>query len=122
MVLRICEQLRLNGCGKNALRLKFAKQHGFAAVPSKRPLVVPRTIRGGGICQLRCQLPLCPRGALGAPAPVLHGKKSFKCYSLVGADDSVGPLGSYGFAAVFRKIGASRRVDVGIDPYNWRSA
>ena len=66
--------------------------------------------------------PLCPRGALGAPAPVLHGKKSFKCYSLVGADDSVGPLGSYGFAAVFRKIGVSRRVDVGIDPYNWRSA
>ena len=65
---------------------------------------------------------MCPRGALGAPAPVLHGKKSFKCYSLVGADDSVGPLGSYGFAAVFRKIGASRRVDVGIDPYNWRSA
>ena len=63
---------------------------------------------------------------------MLHGKKSFKCYSLVGADDSVvslvgaddsvGPLGSYGFAAVFRKIGASRRVDVGIDPYNWRSA
>ena len=51
MVLRICEQLRLNGCGKNALRLKFAKQHGFAAVPSKPPLVVPRTIRGGGICE-----------------------------------------------------------------------
>ena len=41
---------------------------------------------------------------------------------VVGADDSVGPLGSYGFAAVFRKIGVSRRVDVGIDPYNWRSA
>ena len=51
MVLRICEQLRLNGCGKNALRLKFAKQHGFAGVPSKPPLVVPRTIRGGGICE-----------------------------------------------------------------------
>ena len=51
MVLRICEQLRLNGCAKNALRLKFAKQHGFAGVPSKPPLVVPRTIRGGGICE-----------------------------------------------------------------------
>ena len=84
---------------------------------------VPRNLkRSNPLSQLRCQLPLCPRGALGAPAPVLHGKKSFKCYSLVGADDSVGPLGSYGFAAVFRKIGASRRGDVGIDPYNWRSA
>ena len=50
-VQQVCEQLHLNGCGKNALRLKFAKQHGFAAVPSKPPLVVPRTIRGGGICE-----------------------------------------------------------------------
>ena len=27
---QICEQLPLNGCGKNALHLKFAGQYGFA--------------------------------------------------------------------------------------------
>ena len=31
-VHQICEQLRLNGCGKNALRLKFARQYEFAGV------------------------------------------------------------------------------------------
>ena len=37
---------------------------------------------------------------------------------VVGADDSVGPLGSCEFAEDFRKIGASCRADVGIGPYN----
>ena len=31
---------------------------------------------------------------------------------------TVGPMGSYGFAADFRKNGTYCRVDVGIDPYN----
>ena len=35
----------------------------------------------------------------------------------VGADDSVGPLGSCKFAAEFRKNGAFCRADVGIGPY-----
>ena len=35
----------------------------------------------------------------------------------VGADAHIGPFGSYGFAAEFRKIGAFCWVDVGIDPY-----
>ena len=29
---QICEQLRLNDCDKNALRLKFARQYEFAGV------------------------------------------------------------------------------------------
>ena len=29
---QICEQLPLNGCGENALHLKFAGQYGFAGV------------------------------------------------------------------------------------------
>ena len=89
-------------------------QYGFAVASSKPALVVPRTIRGGGICKANdggdlyqisecseiCgvripsgatrQLPLCPRGALGA----------------------------YEFAADFcKKISAYRRAEVGIGPY-----
>ena len=46
-VHRICKQLRFNICGENALRLKFARQYRFAAVPSKPPLAASRAVRGG---------------------------------------------------------------------------
>ena len=47
-VLQICESLRLNCCGKNALRSKSAIQYEFAGVPTP-PLAAPRAGRGGGI-------------------------------------------------------------------------
>ena len=42
--------------------------------------------------------------------------RKFSQYS-VGADAHIGPLGSYEFAADFRKNGAICRADVGIGPY-----
>ena len=39
------------------------------------------------------------------------------CTPGVGADANIGPLGSYEFAADFRKNGAICRGDVGIGPY-----
>ena len=43
--------------------------------------------------------------------------REFSQYS-VGADAHIGPLGSYEFAADFRKNGAICRADVGIGPYS----
>ena len=61
-VHRICKQLRFNICGENALRLKFARQYRFAAVPSKPPLAASRAVRGGfwliaGLVPARPRLP-----------------------------------------------------------------
>ena len=47
-VHQICKQLRLNDCGKNALRSKFVGQYEFAEVP-KPPLAALCAVRGGGI-------------------------------------------------------------------------
>ena len=120
-VQQVCEQLHLNGCGKNALRLKFAKQHGFAAVPSKPPLVVPRTIRGGGICEANdggdfsqvseCSKICCVRIPSGATR-----QHPYPYWPL----EPKGSLGLCEFAEDFREIGIFLRADRVVRPYGIR--
>ena len=68
--LQICKQLRLNGCGKNALRSKLAGQYEFA-----------QDLVGAGLCSARWEVTNSPKtsvkpvqsaGPMWASAPTMR--------------------------------------------------
>ena len=123
-VHQLCEWLRFNICGKNALRSKFAERYGFAGIP-KPPLAVPRTVRGGGIFEenaggdmpqiSECFLNLWRSNPLRPFGPFppdrgnrpLEPKGSLRGRTVRRGRCPLGPLGSYEFAEEYRKNGIS---------------
>ena len=84
---QIREQLRLNSCGKNALRSKPVWQYEFA-----------EALVGAGLCSARQKAAVLRNSLANSIAPA---------HLVVGADAHIGPVGSCEFAEDSRKTGIS---------------
>ena len=91
-------QKKMEKIGEDFLRLSISKHSDFYGAV----WITQNALFFTGIC-----------GRTESSAPTWCGAQ----ICAVGADDSVGPLGSCDFAAEFRKNGAFCRADVGIGPY-----